>query len=136
MSEQRVVRGLGEVALRVADLERMAAFYENVVGLELWQRFPGGLFFRIDEGFEGHTRVLGLFDRRTRDTEAPSAAASTLDHLAFEIPRAAYEGECARLEGLGISIRMREFPDLHWRAFFFHDPEGNTVEFVCYDAGG
>lgn len=130
---QRVIKGLGEVGLRVNDLERMADFYEHVIGLELWRRFEGGLFFRIAEGFDGHTRVLALFDRSPSQTEPPRAKASTLDHFAFEIPLSAYDSEKARLEGLGLSVRTREFPNQHWRAIFVSDPEGNTVEFVCYD---
>ena len=77
MSDQRVITGLGEVGLRVADLEQMIAFYESVVGLELWQRFEGGAFFRIAEGFEGHTRVLGLFDRQARDPVPPRSVLIT-----------------------------------------------------------
>ena len=133
MSEPRVIQGLGEIGLRVNDLERMADFYEHVIGLERWQRFEGGLFFRIAEGFAGHTRVLGLFDRRDRDPVPPQSAASTLDHFAFEISLAAYESERQRLEGLGLSVRTRQFPAFHWRALFIEDPEGNTVELVCYD---
>jgi catechol 2,3-dioxygenase len=132
-SEARVVKGLGEVALRVLDLERMTSFYERVVSLELWLQFEGGAFFRIADGFGGHTRVLALFDRRSRDPIAPRADASTLDHFAFEISADAYASERARLEQLGLAVRTREFPDLHWRGLFFADPEGNTVEFVCYD---
>ena len=134
MGEQRVIMGLGEVGLRVTDLEQMADFYEHVIGLERWRRFEGGVFFRIAEGFAGHTRVLGLFDRRARDLVPPRADASTLDHFAFEIPLSAYEAERARLEGLGLSVWTRAFPDLQWRALFVRDPEGNTVELVCYDA--
>jgi catechol 2,3-dioxygenase len=134
MSDQRVIKGLGEIGLRVTDLEQMIAFYEDVVGLELWQRFEGGAFLRIAAGFEGHTRVLGLFDRQARDPLPPRSEASTLDHFAFEIPLGAYEGERVRLEGLGLRVQTREFPGLHWRALFVSDPEGNTVEFVCYDA--
>lgn len=134
MGEQRVIMGLGEVGLRVNDLERMAHFYEHVIGLELWRRFEAGVFFRIAAGFAGHTRVLALFDRRARDPVPPRADASALDHLAFEIPLADYEAERARLEGLGLSVRTREFPNFHWRALFVQDPEGNTVELVCYDA--
>jgi catechol 2,3-dioxygenase len=128
-----VIHGLGEVALRVLDLERMTRFYQEVVGLELWLRFEDGAFFRIADGFGGHTRVLALFDRRTRDPVAPRAEASTLDHVAFEISADAYALERARLEQLGLAVRTRAFPDLHWRGLFFSDPEGNTVEFVCYD---
>jgi hypothetical protein len=33
MRDQRVIKGLGELGLRVADLEQMVAFYEQIVGL-------------------------------------------------------------------------------------------------------
>ena len=59
----KAVRGLGEVALRVIDLECMQAFYQNVVGLELMRRFEKAVFFRLAEGFGGHMQVLALFDR-------------------------------------------------------------------------
>ena len=128
-----VIQGLGEVALRVVDLERMTSFYEQVVGLELWLQFDGGAFFCIEDGFGGHTRILALFDRRSRDPVAPRAEASTLDHFAFEISVEAYDSERARLEQLGLAVWIREFPDLHWKRLFFQDREENTVEFVCYD---
>ena len=134
MGEQRVIMGLGEVGLRVTDLAQMADFYEHVIGLERWRRFEGGVFFRIAEGFAGHTRVLGLFDRRARDLVPPRADASRLDHFAFEIPLSAYQSERARLEGSGLRVTTREFPGLQFRALFVNDPEGNTVELVCYDA--
>ncbi len=133
MSEQRVIKGLGEVALRVNNLEQMADFYEQVIGLELWQRYGGGVFFRIAEGFAGHTRVLVLFDRSARDPIPPRAESSTLDHFAFEIPLSTYESERVRLEGLALRVTTREFPGLQVRALFVSDPEGNTVELVCYD---
>jgi catechol-2,3-dioxygenase len=132
-AQQGAISGGGEVALRVNDLTQRTPFYEQVLGLELWQRFEGGVFVRIAEGFGGHVRVLGLFDRRTRDPVPPRAEAATLDHFAFEIPASAYEPERARLESLGLTVRTREFPALRWRALFVADPEGNRVELVCYD---
>jgi hypothetical protein len=44
----------------------MANFYEDIIGLD---RLPGNaspdiVFFRIAEGFGGHTTVLALFDKR------------------------------------------------------------------------
>ncbi len=44
MDQQRVIKGLGEIALRVNDLEKMSHFYEHVIGLEVWQRYGGGVF--------------------------------------------------------------------------------------------
>ncbi len=57
------VRGLGEIALRVNDLAAMQHFYEQIIGLPLMTRFPNSAFFKIAEGYGGHTQVLALFDR-------------------------------------------------------------------------
>lgn len=38
--KRTVVRGLGEIALRVNDLAAMQQFYEQVIGLPLMTRFP------------------------------------------------------------------------------------------------
>lgn len=47
------IRAVGEVALRVNDLDRMQEFYERVVRLELLRRFPGIVFFRVADGYRG-----------------------------------------------------------------------------------
>ena len=128
------VRGLGEIALRVGDLESMARFYEEVVGLELMRRFPNAVFFRIAEGFGGHTQILALFDRNAMPGyQGLDPKKTTLDHLAFEIPLEDYENEKRRIEEKGVSVRTQEFGWVHWRSLFFHDPEQNLVELVCYD---
>jgi catechol-2,3-dioxygenase len=59
------VRALGEVALRVNDLDKSQAFYADVISLELMRRFEHAVFFRIADGYAGHTAVLALFDRKT-----------------------------------------------------------------------
>ncbi len=41
------VRGLGEIALRVNDLDMMQEFYEKVIGLDVMRRFPKAVFFRV-----------------------------------------------------------------------------------------
>ena len=57
------VRGLGEIALRVNNLDAMQKFYEEVIGLPLMTRVPNCAFFKIADGYDGHTQVLALFDR-------------------------------------------------------------------------
>ena len=136
------VRGLGEIALRVNDLDKMQEFYEKIIGLPVMRRFPKAVFFRVADGVGGHPQALALFDR----SEKPSGPAihrttpdgvgqerSTLDHVAFEIELAAYESEKARLERHGLSVETTVFEWTGWRSLFVSDPEGNTVELVCYD---
>ena len=130
-----VVRGLGEIALRVNDLDAMQKFYEYVIGLRLMTRFPTSAFFKIADGYGSHTQVLALFDRsESLGYRAANAETSTIDHIAFEIPLADFEDEKKRLKGLGLQVETAEHAWVHWRSLYVSDPEGNQVELVCYDA--
>ncbi len=46
MSCTETIKGLGEIALRVDDLETMQKFYEEVIGLKLMKRFPQSVFLK------------------------------------------------------------------------------------------
>jgi catechol-2,3-dioxygenase len=107
----------------------MRAFYRDVVGLEVLRDGDDFVFFKVAEGVEGHPQALVLFDRNV--DVGPET--STLDHLAFVIDLKDYDARRRQLEGLGLRVTPKEFPLFHWRALFTRDPEGNTVEFVCYD---
>ncbi len=132
-----VVRALGEIALRVRDLDAMQRFYHDVIGLELMERFPDSAFFRIAEGFGGHTQILALFDRSDRiargDRSSPSADTSTVDHIAFAIGLDDFAGEKGRLEALGLEVKTAEHAWVRWQSLYVHDPEGNSIELVCFD---
>ena len=134
---RRIIRGLAEIALRVDDLDAMQAFYEEVVGLELMKRFDDRVhcaFFRIAEGVEGHTQVLALFDRSNDPGFAGlSSEQTTVDHIAFGISKDDYGTEKERLEKLGLEVFTDEHEWVHWRSLYVRDPEGNLVEWVCYD---
>ncbi len=124
------IRLLGELALRVNDLAAVVAFYRDVVGLKVWREYSDCVFFEIAEGVTGHPQTLALFDRGVDvGTER-----TTLDHLAFVIDRDDYDARRAQLERLGLDVTAKEFPSFQWRSLFVRDPDGNTVEFVCYDA--
>ncbi|HVB97597.1 MAG TPA: VOC family protein [Chloroflexota bacterium] len=134
MPSNTAIKGLGEIAFRVADLDSSQEFYERIVGLELMQRFPTSAFFRIAEGIEGHTQVLALFDRAaSSDYTGIDPQRTTVDHIAFGISLSDFAGEKARLEALGVPVHTREHDWVHWRSLYFNDPDGNSVEFVCYD---
>jgi catechol-2,3-dioxygenase len=129
MTKTSVIKGLGEVALRVNDLHRMKRFYQEVLGLKELGDFPGGTLLKVASGHEGHTQVLGLFDR----SASVAQPQTTLDHLAFAIDLIDYEAEMRRLQSLGLDVTVREHNWIKWRSLYFHDPEGNQVELVCYD---
>jgi catechol 2,3-dioxygenase-like lactoylglutathione lyase family enzyme len=131
----RAIKGLGEIALRVRDLDTMQGFYEEVIGLQLLKRFDNAAFFKIAEGCGGHAQVLALFDRSSQPGYTGlNSETTTVDHIAFEIGLADFEAERKRLEQLGLAVRTTEHAWVHWRSLYVTDPEGHTVELVCYDA--
>jgi len=128
------IRGLGEIALRVENLDAMQHFYSEVIGLKLMRRFPSIAFFRIADGVAGHTQILALFDRTAEpDYTGLDPARTTVDHIAFAIALEDFAPERARLEKLGQRVRTSEHAWVQWRSLYVDDPEGNTVELVCYD---
>ena len=132
--KRTVVRGLGEIAFRVNNLDAMQQFYEQVIGLPLMTRFPKSAFFKIADGYGSHTQVLALFDRfESPGYRGADAATSTIDHIAFEIPLADFADERKRLEALGLQVETAEHAWVHWRSLYVRDPEGNQVELVAYD---
>ena len=134
----RRIKGLGEVSIRVRDLDAMYTFYEDVVGLELLRREESFVFFKIAAGYGGHSQNLALFDAtnsafpETKSIEL-SREQSTLHHIALNIELEDYETEKRRLEGLGLEVQAVEHAWLHVRSLYFTDPEGNLLELVCYD---
>lgn len=123
----RIEMRLGEVALRVTNMDRMVDFYVNAVRLVLLRREPHMAFFRIAEGYQGHTSVLALFKRKGDESQG------SFDHMAFSIGREDYDAQKRHLEGLGLPVRTAQHNWVQWRSLYVDDPEGNEVEFVCYD---
>lgn len=123
------VKGLGEVSIQVRDLDVMRKFYEEVVGLEVIRQEDEYVFFKIAEGYGGHTQNLALFE--ASNTLNPQE--STLHHIALNVALEDFETEKVRLEGLGLKIDATVHEWLHVRSLYFYDPEGNHLEFVAYD---
>jgi catechol-2,3-dioxygenase len=124
----RRVKGLGEVSICVRDLDTMHKFYEEVVGLEVLRRDESFVFFKVAEGYGGHTQNLALFEASKLNPQE-----STLHHIALNIALEDFEFEKMRLEGLGLKVNATEHEWLHVRSLYFYDPEGNHLEFVAYD---
>lgn len=137
-------RALGEIAIRCADMRAMAAFYERVIGLP---RLAGDdaddiVFFRIAEGYGGHTAVLALFRHDTgraelhprSDRPPETGARSSLHHLALSLPFSEQQAVMDWYDSIGQPYRIQRFGWIGWQGIFTTDPEGNTVELVAYDA--
>jgi catechol 2,3-dioxygenase-like lactoylglutathione lyase family enzyme len=134
----RRIKGLGEVSIRVNNLDAMQKFYEEVVGLDVLRRDESFVFFKIAEGYGGHSQNLALFAATNLsflETKSPelSPEKTTLHHIALNVSVEDYVTEKRRLEGLGLNVLATEHAWLHVRSLYFADPEGNLLEFVCYD---
>ena len=144
MSERGfTVRALGEIAIRCVDHGAMVAFYRDVIGLEP-MRDPQDapiVFFRIADGFEGHTSVLALFRHdiagagRTRAGDRPPATGpgSSLHHIALSLAWGEQDAVIAWYERLGLDHHVETFDWVGWRGVFTFDPDGNTVELAAKD---
>ena len=117
----RRIKGLGEVSIRVKDLDAMHKFYEEVVGLEVLRRDESFVFFKVAEGYGGHTQNLALFDATNRmfletKSEQLSSDQTTLHHIALNIALEDFESEKMRLESLGLKVNATVHEWLHvWR---------------------
>ena len=133
-------RGLGETVIRVRDIDKAQAFYQDVLGLELWRRFDDRwVFLRIAAGYGGHTQIVGLFrdDVPSSFDQEPwpnhDSQATTLHHFALEIALDDYEAAHDALSDRGAHVTKRVYRWCGWRSLYVRDPEGNVIEFVCYD---
>src|SRR5574339_1199681 len=129
-SRSRRIKGLGEVSIRVRDLDAMHKFYEEVVGLEVLRRDESFVFFKVAEGYAGHTQNLALFEASNtmfldNKAEQLNSQETTLHHIALNIALEDFESEKMRLEGSGLKVNATVHEWLHVRSLYFPDPEGN-----------
>jgi len=129
----RRVKGLGEVSIRVRDLDAMHKFYEEVVRLEVLRRDESFVFFKIAEGYGSHTQNLALFEASNTmflDNKAVqlNSQETTLHHIALNIALEDFEAEKMRLEGLGLKVNAT----VHEWHFVFARCTSPTQKGICW----
>jgi catechol-2,3-dioxygenase len=131
---------LGELVLRSKNPRDLVDFYRKVVGLEIFATFGTATFLKIDDDFEGHPQLLAIFDASHRfsgpedlQPEVADPRVGTLHHFAFALEKEDFSAELDRLKTQGIQVQTAEHSQFGWRSLYLFDPDGNSVEFVCYD---
>ena len=132
MTETRgfTIGGLGEIAIRCRDLDAMIAFYGGVLGLPrlIGPHRDGIAFFKVGEGYAGHTPVLALFSQGEPFETGPT---SSLHHIALSLRFEEQEALMRWYDAKGLDYRVTDFAWTGWRGIFTTDPEGHTVEIVA-----
>lgn len=128
------VRGLAEIVLMVADVQRSLHFYRDVLGLSVISppEMKGPVFLQVGDPIDGVPQQIVLVPR---PADAPELAIDRrhrlLHHLALIVSSTEFSSERGRLEGLGIQLRTGEHPFLAVQAMYLDDPDGNEVEIVA-----
>ncbi len=116
---------IGHVHLKVADLERAIAFYRDVLGFELTQRYGRQAAFLSAGGYHHH---IGLNTWESSGGSPPPPQSTGLYHLAIVYPtRAELADALRRLNRAGIPLEGASDHGVS-EALYLRDPDGNGVE--------
>ena len=124
---------IGHVHLKVADLERSLAFYRDVLGFGLTQRFGSHAAFLSAGGYHHH---LGLNTWESAGGKPPPPGATGLYHVAILYPtRAELADALRRVLKAGIPLEGASDHGVS-EALYLHDPDQNGVELYLGPAQG
>src|SRR5215467_8262740 len=123
--------GILHFTLSVTDLNRARRFYEEVVGATFWRRNDSTVFMRCGEQYF----VLS----RTGYHTPPNRGRDSLIHHAFMFEAEDFDAALANAEAKGVEVLLYE--DQGHRSFtgrhaYFHDPDGNAIEFIDFHGTG
>ncbi len=116
---------IGHVHLKVAELERSIAFYRDVLGFELQQRFGAEAAFLSAGGYHHH---IGLNTWQSAGGPPPPAGSTGLFHAAIRYPdRAALADAVRRVVGARIPLEGASDHGVS-EAVYLRDPDRNGLE--------
>jgi catechol 2,3-dioxygenase len=116
---------IGHVHLKVSDLERSIAFYRDVIGLEVMQRYGPQAAFLSAGGYHHH---LGLNTWESLGGPRPARNAVGLYHTAFLYPdRLALARAFKRVLEAGVELDGAADHGVS-EALYLSDPDGNGIE--------
>lgn len=116
---------IGHVHLKVADIERALAFYRDILGFEITQRYGAQAVFLAAGGYHHH---IALNTWQSRGGARPAPGTTGLFHAAILYPTRASLGDALR------RLRDANYPltgaSDHGvsEALYLDDPDGNGIE--------
>ena len=115
---------LDHVAIRVADIEASAIWYEKVLGLKRYQLPEWGDFpIFLLSGKSG----IALFPANTTDTKLESTSKNVkIDHFAFNVTNENFEKAKKRYIELNLEFNIQDHH--YFDSIYTKDLDGHTVE--------
>ncbi|MEQ1935585.1 MAG: VOC family protein [Fimbriimonadaceae bacterium] len=116
---------IGHVHLKVSDLDRSIAFYQDVLGFHLTQRYGRSAAFLADGSYHHH---IGLNTWTSLGGSAPAPGTTGLFHLAILYPTVAELATAyRRLLANGVELDGAADHGVSL-ALYLHDPDQNGLE--------
>lgn len=116
---------IGHVHLKVADLAKSLAFYRDVLGFEVTQRYGDGAVFLSAGGYHHH---LALNTWESLGGKPPAPGTTGLYHVAILYPeRAELADALRRLQRALVPLEGAADHGVS-EALYLRDPDGNGVE--------
>lgn len=125
--------GILETALYVDDLEKAAAFYSQIIGLEQIAKVPGRhVFFRCGDG------VLLLFNAdETVKPPSPDARLPVPPHGTHGDGHVCFRASAEEIDNWKHYLKANSIEieaEVEWpqggRSIYLRDPDGNSLEFA------
>jgi lactoylglutathione lyase len=123
------LKGIGHVALKVADIGRSLAFYRDRLGFAEMMRLDrddGSLwlvYLRITD-----TQFIELFPGGEGD-RAPDAERTAVNHFCLECNDLQQTANALRAAGVPLTVEPKMGADNNWQCWV-EDPDGNRIEFM------
>jgi catechol-2,3-dioxygenase len=118
------VTGVNELVLEVADLQKAAEFYAEVLGLPIMSSSDTRVWLAAGE----RTRI-GLW---TRQVGIAGGQGGAHVHYAMHVADEDYDAAVAHLRERGFEPHEEDF-DENGRAAYVTDPDGNVVELWTWE---
>jgi catechol 2,3-dioxygenase len=116
---------IGHVHLKVADIDRSLAFYRDVLGFDVMQRYGEEAAFLSAGGYHHH---IGLNTWESKGGSPPPPGATGLYHVAVRYPdRRTLADAVRRVVSAGIPLSGASDHGVS-EAIYLHDPDGNGIE--------
>jgi glyoxylase I family protein len=121
------IAGLDHVVLRVGDLDRAIAFYENILNCHVERRLDQPKLVQLRAG----ASLIDLVPASASPGNAADPAGRNMDHFAVRVDGFDAAALAAHLRRHGIEVgevRERYGAEGYGPSLYISDPDGNTVE--------